>query len=160
MNQQTIITRVIELPHNPEIGYYLAPDVVDRRKNTLYYYDGESFSEVRGEKIKMTKQQIEKASEYYAHNYFEMHETNSYKELKRGFEAGVEWSVKNSGTSPIEDLVKALKEDEEYFKHWKTNLAMAFYDELAYSDEYLPDLDIRKYSNLAAERFLKQLINE
>tara|TARA_R110000824_G_scaffold15193_9_gene64096 strand:+ start:232 stop:480 length:249 start_codon:yes stop_codon:yes gene_type:complete len=42
-----------------------------------------------------TKQQIEKASEYYAHNYFDMHETNSYKELKRGFEAGVEWAIKN-----------------------------------------------------------------
>lgn len=39
--------------------------------------------------------QIEKASEYYAHNYFDMHETNSYKELKRGFEAGVEWAKKN-----------------------------------------------------------------
>ena len=36
------------------------------------------------------KQQIEKASEYYAHNYFNMHKTNSYKELKKGFEAGVE----------------------------------------------------------------------
>ena len=41
------------------------------------------------------KEQIEKASEYYAHNYFDMHETNSYKELKRGFEAGVEWAIKN-----------------------------------------------------------------
>ena len=39
--------------------------------------------------------QIEKASEYYAHNYFDMHETNSYKELKRGFEAGVEWAKNN-----------------------------------------------------------------
>jgi hypothetical protein len=44
---------------------------------------------------KATKKQIEKASEYYAHNYFNMHETNSYKELKRGFEAGVEWAIKN-----------------------------------------------------------------
>jgi len=46
-------------------------------------------------KMENTKQQIEKASEYYAHNYFDMHETNSYKELKRGFEAGVEWARKN-----------------------------------------------------------------
>ena len=43
----------------------------------------------------ITKQQIEEASEYYAHNYFNMHETNSYKELKKGFEAGVEWARKN-----------------------------------------------------------------
>jgi len=42
-----------------------------------------------------TKQKIERASEYYAHNYFDMHETNSYKELKKGFEAGVEWAIKN-----------------------------------------------------------------
>ena len=46
-------------------------------------------------KFKTPIQQIEKASEYYAHNYFDMHETNSYKELKRGFEAGVEWARKN-----------------------------------------------------------------
>jgi hypothetical protein len=45
--------------------------------------------------MKTPIQQIEKASEYYAHNYFDMHETNSYKELKRGFEAGVEWARKN-----------------------------------------------------------------
>ena len=47
-----------------------------------------------------TKQKIEKASEYYAHNYFDMHETNSYKELKRGFEAGVEWARKNRTPLP------------------------------------------------------------
>jgi hypothetical protein len=45
--------------------------------------------------MKKTKQQIEEASEYYAHNYFNMHETNSYRELKRGFEAGVEWAIKH-----------------------------------------------------------------
>jgi len=41
-------------------------------------------------------EEIEKASEYYAHNYFDMHETNSYKELKRGFEAGVKWVIENN----------------------------------------------------------------
>lgn len=34
---------------------------------------------------------LEKESEYYAHNYFEMHETNNYKALKQGFEAGAKW---------------------------------------------------------------------
>jgi hypothetical protein len=38
--------------------------------------------------------EIEKAAEHYAHNQFNMHETNSYKELKKGFEAGVEWQKK------------------------------------------------------------------
>jgi hypothetical protein len=27
----------------------------------------------------------------YANNYFEMHETNNYKALKQGFEAGTNW---------------------------------------------------------------------
>jgi hypothetical protein len=40
------------------------------------------------------KEALEEASEYYAHNYFEMHETNSYKELKRGFTAGAKWQAK------------------------------------------------------------------
>lgn len=39
----------------------------------------------------MKHETLEQASEYYAHNNFDMHETNSYKELKRGFEAGAEW---------------------------------------------------------------------
>ena len=45
-----------------------------------------------------TAEEIEKASEYYAHNYFCMHETNSYKELKRGFEAGVKWVIEKNKT--------------------------------------------------------------
>tara|TARA_R110002096_G_scaffold326591_1_gene520569 strand:- start:54 stop:287 length:234 start_codon:yes stop_codon:yes gene_type:complete len=39
----------------------------------------------------MTKEVLEIASEHYAHNHFDMHETNSYKELKRGFEAGAKY---------------------------------------------------------------------
>ena len=31
---------------------------------------------------------IEEAAERYAHNYFNMHETNNYKALKQGYEAG------------------------------------------------------------------------
>jgi hypothetical protein len=42
--------------------------------------------------MKATKQEtIEQASEYHAHNYFNMHETNNYKALKQGFEAGAKW---------------------------------------------------------------------
>jgi hypothetical protein len=36
----------------------------------------------------------EEAANHYAHNQFCMHETNSYKELKRGFIAGVKWAEK------------------------------------------------------------------
>ena len=52
----------------------------------------------------MTKEELEIASEYYAHNNFEMHETNSYKELKRGFEAG----AKYTNQRVIEDLESLL----------------------------------------------------
>ena len=51
----------------------------------------------------MTKEELEIASEYYAHNHFEMHETNSYKELKRGFEAG----AKYTNQRVIEELKRA-----------------------------------------------------
>jgi hypothetical protein len=37
--------------------------------------------------------EVEKQAEYFAHNQFNMHETNSYQELKRGFESGAEWQA-------------------------------------------------------------------
>tara|TARA_R110002095_G_scaffold204027_1_gene186468 strand:- start:116 stop:343 length:228 start_codon:yes stop_codon:yes gene_type:complete len=52
----------------------------------------------------MTKEELEIDSEYYAHNNFNMHETNSYKELKRGFEAG----AKYTNQRVIEDLESLL----------------------------------------------------
>ena len=36
----------------------------------------------------MKQETLEEAAKYYAHNHFEMHETNNYKALKQGFEAG------------------------------------------------------------------------
>ena len=39
----------------------------------------------------MKQEILEQASEYYAHNYFDMHETNHYKALKQGFEEGAKW---------------------------------------------------------------------
>jgi hypothetical protein len=41
----------------------------------------------------LSEEEIEKQSTYYAHNYFDMHETNNYKALKQGFEAGVNWAI-------------------------------------------------------------------
>jgi hypothetical protein len=38
-----------------------------------------------------TKETIEQAAEHYAHNWFNMHDTNNYKALRDGFIAGVEW---------------------------------------------------------------------
>jgi hypothetical protein len=50
-----------------------------------------------------TKQEtLEQAAENYAHNNFNMHETNSYKELKKGFEAGVKWQAETMYNEAIE----------------------------------------------------------
>ena len=38
----------------------------------------------------------QEAAEYYAHNYFDMHETNNYKALKEGFIAGAKWQQERS----------------------------------------------------------------
>jgi hypothetical protein len=52
--------------------------------------------------ITITKEEIlEKAAEYYAHNNFEMHETNHYKALKQGFEAGAKWQANNGDTTAM-----------------------------------------------------------
>jgi hypothetical protein len=36
----------------------------------------------------MKQETLEEAAERYAHNYFNMHETNNYIALKQGYEAG------------------------------------------------------------------------
>ena len=53
----------------------------------------------------MNKEELEIASEHYAHNHFDMHETNSYKELKRGFEAG----AKHTNQRVIEELERQME---------------------------------------------------
>tara|TARA_R110002096_G_scaffold199406_1_gene383322 strand:+ start:265 stop:621 length:357 start_codon:yes stop_codon:yes gene_type:complete len=65
----------------------------------------------------MTKEELEIASEHYAHNHFEMHETNSYKELKRGFEAGAKYinqvvieELEDASTVNPRELVGKFKE--------------------------------------------------
>ena len=60
---------------------------------------------------KVEKQlELEEAAENYAHNYFNMHETNNYKALKQGFEEGVKWQQERMYSE--EDLEKAFKAGE------------------------------------------------
>ena len=60
-------------------------------KDTL----GKEFYESADKTIKVTKQEtLEEASEYFAHNNFNMHDTNNYKALKVGFEEGAKWQQK------------------------------------------------------------------
>lgn len=70
--------------------------------------------------------------------------------------------TKNNLKESIINLQKALKEDEEYYYGWKSNIAMAFFDEYNNATDKitinLPHDQILKIANNAAERFLQQLI--
>lgn len=50
--------------------------------------------------------ELEKLAEHYAHNYFDMHETNNYKALKEGFLAGYKTAQKELYTK--EDIYNCL----------------------------------------------------
>lgn len=54
------------------------------------------FFDKEGNLIKEEPKQetLEQAAEHYAHNYFDMHDTNHYKALKQGFRAGSAWQEK------------------------------------------------------------------
>jgi hypothetical protein len=56
---------------------------------------GKEFYENADMTITVKRQETleEEASQYYAHNYFDMHETNNYKALRQGFEAGSKWQA-------------------------------------------------------------------
>lgn len=47
---------------------------------------------------------VEELAEYYAHNYFDMHETNNYKALKQGFTEGYDQK-----SAEIKDLIEKLE---------------------------------------------------
>jgi len=67
------------------------------------------------------KEKLENASEYYAHNYFDMHETNSYKELKKGFIAGAKWQAEQH-VEFINDNIAELDKAIESFKNKRNQL--------------------------------------
>ena len=54
------------------------------------------------------KETLEEAVKYYAHNYFEMHDTNNYKALKQGFEAGAKWQQEQEKNKYSEEEVSEL----------------------------------------------------
>jgi len=47
---------------------------------------------------------VEELAEDYAHNYFDMHETNNYKALKQGFTEGYDQK-----SAEIKDLIEKLE---------------------------------------------------
>lgn len=56
----------------------------------------------------MTQEELELEAEKYAHNWFDMHETNNYKTLNQGFIAGAtsKWVEKQKLEFAIEQLNK------------------------------------------------------
>jgi len=66
------------------------------------------------------KETLEQASVNFAHNYFEMHETNNYKALKQGFKAGAKWQAKQDDTSNV-TRVEVIQHSEPYNGRAYTN---------------------------------------
>jgi hypothetical protein len=66
----------------------------------------------------MEKETIEQAAKYYAHNYFVMQETNNYKALKQGFEAGAKWQQEQDKNKYSEEEVREL------FKQYKEEFSI------------------------------------
>jgi hypothetical protein len=55
---------------------------------------------------------LEEAAERYAHNYFNMHETNNYKALKQGYEAGAKEMAERM-YSESDKIMKFLNTEKE-----------------------------------------------
>ena len=87
-----------------------------------------------------------------------INETSEYEDVMNLKSSFVDYGRVNMDKicekSPIQDLVKALKDDEGYYIGWIANIAMAFQDCYNWEED---KKDIHKISNDAAKHFLKQL---
>ena len=60
----------------------------------------------------------------------------------------------------IDELIKNLKEDEDLYYAYQSNIAMAFKDEYDRNDKkYKNRTDVHEIANNAAKNFLNLLIN-
>jgi hypothetical protein len=77
----------------------------------------------------MEKKTIEEAAEWFANNYFDMHETNSYQELKKGFIKGAEWYAKNQSEQMYSDEEVKIydKINKRIARQWFTDNDGNFY---------------------------------
>ena len=57
----------------------------------------------------------------------------------------------------IQQLTKALKEDDGYWISWQANIAMSFYDEVRKEKYKDPSTQFHEISNQAATNFLNNL---
>jgi len=70
----------------------------------------------------MKQETLEQAIKYYAHNNFDMHDTNNYKALEKGFEAGAKWQQERSYS------YKELLEILASYADWSLNGDCTYYD--------------------------------
>ena len=69
--------------------------------------------------------------------------------------------MKRKLSKAVSTLCKALRNDPDYFRGWKANIAMAFKDEYhRYPKKYKNQEDLHTIANKAAENFLKLLIRK
>jgi len=66
------------------------------------------------------KETLEEASVNFAHNYFEMHESNNYQALKLGFKEGTRWQAEQYDTSNV-TRVEVIQHSEPYNGRSYTN---------------------------------------
>jgi hypothetical protein len=71
----------------------------------------------------MKKIKPEEAAEYYAHNFFNMHETNNYKALKQGFLAGDKFRAETTYTEKevLDLLIRCPYDMPDNIKDWFKN---------------------------------------
>jgi hypothetical protein len=64
-----------------------------------------------------TQETLKEAAERYAHNYFNMHETNNYKALKQGYEAGAkEMAERMYSEKEVLKLLITFSDDRTFLK--------------------------------------------
>jgi hypothetical protein len=76
--------------------------------------------------------------------------------------------MENKTKEAVQILITALKEDEDYYRGWKDNIAMAFKDEVENKGLHSPNPEnhsilmtremLHKIANNAADNFLQLLI--
>lgn len=74
--------------------------------------------------------------------------------------------TKDELSNAVATLIKYLREDKDYFRGWKDNIAMAFQDQYNRTESLnsgtpgmLAHLNIHEIANRAAENFLNLLTN-
>ena len=81
-----------------------------------------------------SKETLEEAIKYYAHNNFDMHETNNYKALEKGFEAGAEWQQERSYSE--EEVLDILNKRGDDLDLWYNSKSISYPKEKDWFEQF------------------------